>query len=451
MARRHAAAMPGRLRVPGGRCRACQRVDVRSTPGRELPVLLLGKHITGLGVLRTLVRDGVVVYGGEETDDVITRSRWYRPAERRLPESPDADVLAVHLRGLPLARAVLIACSDRWTLAVAGLPSDVRERFPASINTPEVVRTFSDKARFRGLVERLGLPAPWSLPIATPDDLDSASDEQLRSAFLKPADSQAYARRFGTKGAFVSSRSQAAWVVREGIAAGTSFILQEFIPGPPGSTILLDGFVDRHGTLAAISARRRLRMDPPLLANTASDVMIELGEVAPAVATAQRLLAAVGYRGIFNIEFKHDARDGIFKIIELNARPFWLIAHIAAAGIDLPLMSYLDALEQPVPVGVTYQVGRYGLCELPDAAAILRAVRSGRRPDGPVLRPWLRGDHAMLWPSDPVPGVLDLTAGLRRRLAGHTPDGQRYLMASGVTGEPTAPVTTSGGALKRNS
>ena len=44
----------------------------------------------------------------------------------------------------------------------------------------------------------------------------------------------------------------------------------------------------------------------------------------------------VGYRGIFSVEFKLDARDGHYKIIEVNPRPFWLIGHIARAGIDLP-------------------------------------------------------------------------------------------------------------------
>jgi D-aspartate ligase len=391
---------------------------VPSSRTHRLPVLLLGKHITALGAMRVLARDGIEVLGVEDTTDLITRSRWYRPAEARIPETTDSEILADYLRGLRLPRAVLIACSDRWTEAVAGLPADVRERFPASISPAAVVAQLVDKARFRVLVERLGIPAPTSIPIRSPADLEPVSEEVLRNGFLKPTDSQTYARATGTKGAFVTSRAKAVAVVEAAIEAGVTLILQEFIPGPPGNTILLDGFVDRTGRVTAMSARRRVRMDPPLLANTSCDVMIPLDEVAEAAEATRGLLAEIRYRGVFNVEFKFDARDGQFKIIEVNPRPFWLVAHIAAAGLDLPLMSYLDAQELPVPQAERYQVGRYGLYEMPDAAAIIRAVASGRRPDGPVLRSWLLGDHAVFWPSDPMPGLIDLARGIRRRLSG---------------------------------
>ncbi len=46
-------------------------------------------------------------------------------------------------------------------------------------------------------------------------------------------------------------------------------MLQEWIPGNMSKTILIDGFVDREGTIKTIVARRRVRMDPPRIANTA--------------------------------------------------------------------------------------------------------------------------------------------------------------------------------------
>ena len=146
-------------------------------------------------------------------------------------------------------------------------------------------------------------------------------------------------------------------------------------------------------------------MDPPRLANTCSDVTIPLADVEACLPPLRTLLEAIDYRGIFNVEFKLDERDGRFKIIELNPRPFWLIGHIARAGVDLPWLSYLDAQELPVPTPPPYQVGRYGMYEIPDATAIARAWRPRRRPEGPVIRPWLRGDRALFWWRDPLPAV----------------------------------------------
>jgi len=409
---------------PACGCRATRHLDMAlsanmsSAPADRPPALLLGKHITALGALRVLARHGVEVLGVDETDDIVTRSRWYRPAEVRLPETTDSLTLAEYLRTLRLPRAVLIAASDRWTQAVAGLPADVRMRFPASVSAPDVIEQLVDKEKFRVLVDRLGIPAPVGVPIRTPADLDGVPDSALDNGFLKPTDSQTYARVTGTKGTFVTSRSDAARIVERGVEAGVTFMLQEFIPGPIGNTILLDGFADRTGRITALGARRRVRMDPPLLANTCCDVTIRPDDVPDAIAAARRLVSAIGYRGVFSVEFKLDARDGRHKIIEVNPRLFWLTSHIAAAGLDLPWMSYLDAQELPVPMADRYRIGRYGLYEMPDAAAIIRAIASRRRPDGPVFRSWLLGDHAVFWPSDPLPGLLDLARAIRRRILG---------------------------------
>jgi predicted ATP-grasp superfamily ATP-dependent carboligase len=155
-------------------------------------------------------------------------------------------------------------------------------------------------------------------------------------------------------------------------------------------------------------------MDPPKLANTTLDVTIPLAEVDEAVRNVRRLLAELRYRGVFNIEFKQDERDGTFRIIEVNARPYWLIAHTATAGMDLPWLAYLDAQGLPLPP-MEQQVGRYGMYEVPEISALIRAWVRGRRPEGPIVAPWLRGDHTLLWASDPLPGVFDLSRATRRR------------------------------------
>lgn len=401
----------------------------------QLPVLIFGSHITALGVLRVLEARRVPSYVVDDTTDIIVRSRWYRPAERKLAETSDSDELADYLRSLQLPHAVLIACSDRWTRAVAGLPPDLRQRFPASVPPVAAVEFCTDKSRFVSLVERLGIPHPRTLLIRSVADLDGATDADLLDGFLKPTDGQRFYRRFGTKGSFVHSREEAARVVEQASAAGITLMLQEWIPGEPAATILIDGFVDRTGTVISMLARRRLRMDPPKIANTALDVTIPLEDARRATDMIRSILAEVRYRGVFNVEFKFDARSGLFNVIEVNARPFWLIAHVAAAGLDLPWMSYLDAQGLPVPTPPPYRVGRYGLYEVPEVAALLRAWGSLRRPTGPVLAPWLRGDHTLLWWRDPLPGGADLWRSVRRRLSARIRRMRR-------TGERPAPTLT---------
>jgi predicted ATP-grasp superfamily ATP-dependent carboligase len=384
---------------------------------RRPPALILGPHIAALGVLRVLARRGIPAYVVDDTSNVIVHSRWYRRPERTLAETSDPTVLDEYLRSLRLPRAVLIACSDRWAQAVAGLPEATRERFPASIAPAEAIAQFVDKDRFRELVDRLDLPRPKTIPIGSAADLDHVSDADLLSGFLKPTESQRHNQRYHNKGFFIDSRAEAVRLVEEATRAGITFMLQEWIPGDPSKTYLIDGFVDGSGRITTMIARRRIRMDPPRLANTSSDVTVPLAEVEACIPSLQTLFEAVDYRGIFNVEFKLDERDGRFKIIEVNPRPFWLIGHVAAAGVDLPWMDYLDAQGVEVVAPPPYQVGRLGMYEIPDATAIARAVLHGRRPVGPIRAMWLHGDRALFWWRDPLPGAVGVGQIVARRVA----------------------------------
>ncbi|HEY6607893.1 MAG TPA: hypothetical protein VI277_01745, partial [Candidatus Limnocylindria bacterium] len=142
----------------------------------------------------------------DETKDMITWSRWYRAPARTITETADSSALAAYLRSLDLERAVLLGCSDRWALAVAGLPADLLGRFMVSAAARETIAQFVDKDKFRALVERVGTPAPRSLHLSGPQDLELLSDAELKHAFFKPTDSQLHRDHFRTKGSFVASR-----------------------------------------------------------------------------------------------------------------------------------------------------------------------------------------------------------------------------------------------------
>jgi predicted ATP-grasp superfamily ATP-dependent carboligase len=329
-------------------------------------------------------------------------------------------VLAAYLEALDVERAVVIGSSDRWALAASGLPPALGERFMTSTPSREIAEQLVDKDRFRALVERVGIPAPRSVHLSTVDDLATLTDADLRRGFLKPTDSQLHRDHFHSKGSFVSSRDEARQQLEQAEAAGVALFYQEWIPGPMEATILFDGFVDRTGVLRGVVARRRVRVHPDPIGNTCSSVTIRHAEVADALASLRELLAAISYRGAFNAEFKLDPADGLHKILEVNARPAWYVGAMAPAGVDIPWMVYLDAQGLPVPDAKTYRIGRYAVVEPRDLRAIIHALRSRRLPHGPIVRPWLFGDHTHFWPSDPLPVFNGLIRRIQRRFGGAT-------------------------------
>ncbi len=65
------------------------------------------------------------------------------------------------------------------------------------------------------------------------------------------------------------------------------------------------------------------------------------------VASVKRLLAELSSRGLFNIEFNLDARDGHYKIIEFNPRARSYTGTIASAGASR-LIAGRGATQQPI-------------------------------------------------------------------------------------------------------
>jgi D-aspartate ligase len=385
-----------------------ERAERRSrprVPGSQPPAVVFGGDVTGLAVIRALGRSGVPVVVAS-SDKNLARSRWHRPAPGEpIEELSDGPQVAEYLRILPFPRAVLIPASDHWALALASLPASVADSYPATVAASQTLQTFIDKERFAAAAEEFEVPAPRTVRVTGVESLDEVAEADLPRFFLKPRDSQLFAKRFGVKGLRLAGRSDAAELVRKVASEQLEVVLQEFIPGPPTAHVFLDGYVDRAGVMRACLARQRLRMHPPEFGNSTLSVTIPLGDVSPALESLRRLFDGTGFVGFFDAEFKHDARDGRFKIFEVNARPWWQLELAEASGLDLCLMAYRDALGFPLSSAPGYRVGRRWVHPLPD----FRAWWAGRKGAGNVggfpLRSWVGGANALFSRDDPMPGV----------------------------------------------
>jgi predicted ATP-grasp superfamily ATP-dependent carboligase len=151
-------------------------------------------------------------------------------------------------------------------------------------------------------------------------------------------------------------------------------------------------------------------MYPSDFGNSTSTVSEPLSEVAPAVETLDRLLAALEYRGVFSAEFKRDERDGRFKLLEVNCRHWWYVEFAAACGVDVSLMSYRDALGLPVTPVEGYEVGRRCVYPYFDRYPCWEMLRAGRLSPWAWARSWIGAEQPIYTRDDPWPAVADLRA-----------------------------------------
>ena len=128
-----------------------RRTDARAKFSRvqssRPPVLVFGSGLTSLGTIRLLASAGLKPFVVSDTPGMVAKSRWYRPAPRSASSESPRDNLRAWLDGLPLDRAILLACSDEWALRVARYADSFRERFPTSVWSTAVRESMIEKAR----------------------------------------------------------------------------------------------------------------------------------------------------------------------------------------------------------------------------------------------------------------------------------------------------------------
>ena len=381
-----------------------------------VPVLVLGGGLTALGVIRTLGRARIPSYVVTDHSDFVRHSRWFRGAPPSSVGAPAEGGLEGYLKGLPVERAVLMPCSDIWTAEAARLEPPLALRFPSSLAAPCALQAFLDKACLTRALVAAGIPHPCTMEVSRPADLDMIPDEAFTCCFLKPRDSQRFFRRFGVKAFRVGGRDEAAEKLRTIAASGLAAIFQEYIPGPASNHFFVDGFVSRQGRLVAAFARQRLRMYPLDFGNSTYMVSVPQEQVAGAITAVGQLMEHVRYRGIFNAEFKHDERDGLYKMLEVNARPWWYVEFAARCGVDVCYMAYRDALGLPVEPATAYRVGRTLVYPHYDYGACREQLRKGQLSFWTWARSWLTAEQPVFRWSDPLPALIETSEGLGRRL-----------------------------------
>ncbi len=284
-----------------------------------------------LAACRSLREAGYSVAAASHT--ALAPAKWSRACDRRvhLPDPRrDATGFIEQLRS-ELAQhpyAALLPGSDGALLAI----SQARERLPATVATGLPPHTIVQRALSRTHLAEAARAAGFAeIASVTCADLQDALDAArelgypvaLKSAEAAHADAGAVTG--AAKGRLVHDEAA---LRRAAPDFRGALLLQPFLAGDPVS--FAGVFAD--GRLLAIAASRYVRMWPP------DGGSVAFGETIAAPSAlaerVRRLLAALQWQGIFELELIHAAQDR-FVPIDLNPRPYGSMALADAAGAPL--------------------------------------------------------------------------------------------------------------------
>jgi D-aspartate ligase len=118
-------------------------------------------------------------------------------------------------------------------------------------------------------------------------------------------------------------------------------------------------------------------------------------------------MRALGIEGFANSEWKQDERDGIYKLMEVNARHNLSSLLAVRCGVEFPWIDYRFRMDGVVPEPPErVEQGRYWIDLVRDLASSLGDLRSDRLTVGEFLKPYLRHHVGAHWSwRDPLPGL----------------------------------------------
>src|SRR6185437_4458297 len=126
--------------------------------------------------------------------------------------------------------------------------------------------------------------------------------------------------------------------------AGLDVMVVEMVPGPDSRLCSYYTYLDESGTPLFHFTKRVIRRSPPVFGGGSYHITDWLPEVKE---LGLRFFQAVGLRGLGNVEFKRDERDGRLKLIECNARFTEANCLVMASSLDLPLLVYNRLVGRP--------------------------------------------------------------------------------------------------------
>src|SRR6478609_8970332 len=288
------------MAVPLQHARLDAQAIAAAANGFEQPAAIVcNSHITGLAVARSLAKRGVPVIGLDRepngvalaSNALVSAGICANPIEHE--EEFVQDLLAI---GAELRQpAVLFGCMDEWVLAMNAHRERLEQFFLFPFADDATVRRILDKSELYREAAALGVPIPRSL-----DARETTTEEMLAQigvpSILKPAAKRPFYDAFGVN--LFTPKTEDEFGQR-----------LEIYPAGFGTTCLAKAIAEPELEAHAISVLQRL-----------------------------------GYYGIAEVEFLRDPRDGEFKLLDINTRPWKWVGLPIASGVELPWLVYATRL-----------------------------------------------------------------------------------------------------------
>ncbi|CAM5207340.1 D-aspartate ligase OS=Ureibacillus acetophenoni OX=614649 GN=SAMN05877842_11814 PE=4 SV=1 [Ureibacillus acetophenoni] len=251
---------------------------------------------------------------------------------------------------------LLLACGDDYAKLIIKNKPALQKYFTVPYIDESLMDQILLKENFYKMCEKYQFKYPGTTTV-TADNYENFTPPFEYPIILKASNSVAYwACSFpGKKKVFVAHDEEEKSAILKAIYASSyqdTMIVQEFIPGDDSYMRVLNAYVGKDGKV------KLMCLGNPILEEHSPE---GIGSYAAIITTYDEklmdkvrfFLEDIGYTGLANFDMKYDARDGEYKLFEINLRNGRSSYFVTAAGYNI--MKYVaDDHMLNIPQELTY-------------------------------------------------------------------------------------------------
>ncbi len=374
------------------------------------PVLVLNCKLGALAIMRSLGSLGVRLYG---VDDYRYSPGFLSHYCRKkflmhFDEQREQEYLEYFIRlGKQLGeQPLLIPTSDELSLLVAKYADQLREYFIFPRNDHNLVSTLISKEGMYNLARQYDVPTPYTVFPKKLDDVLTYAEDAKFPVMLKGIHGNRLAERTGKKMVIVRSGEELveSYKVLED-PEHPNLMIQEYIPGGDDQIYIFNGYFNEKSECLSAFTGHKIRQFPVHI-GCASLGVCEWNKTVADLTT--NFMRSIGYKGVLDIGYRLDPRDGRYKVLDINPRvgqAFRLF--VAENGMDVVRSQYLDLTGQEQIYPINPREGRRWVIEDFDIVSSLHYHQEGSL----RFREWVRSFKKLeegAWFSwkDPLPFLI---------------------------------------------
>jgi D-aspartate ligase len=310
-------------------------------------VIVIGCHVCGLGVIRSLGLKGfqIIAMSYDRTDFGNASKYVYERVKIPHPRVEEKDFVDFLIKNSHRWNGALIFdTNDDVTVSISKNKTELVNRYTIVTAEWDVLRRFIEKPETYSLCEKCNVPYPKTLLPKAVDELYKIKNEISYPCILKPVVGHEFASKFNSKNFEVVNYNELLSKFELCLESGHKVMVQEIIPGPDSNIYECMVYVNSEGYINTTFLFRKIRQNPPQFG--VARVAISQDRIPQIEDFTKRILKEANFRGIATAEFKKDPRDNQFKLLEINVRAFrpnWLATY---CGINFPWITYMDLVER---------------------------------------------------------------------------------------------------------